>query len=426
MATSTPNTLDNPTIAQLEKATGLPINGDVLTIFKTAFLPNKSKYAASLEILIKGHDAINETIKVDGSDSCTITDKFYNQIITLIELNGLQQAVANTPAGSKMINGPGNIIVNMLQSIGLLGSFSRYSANNSTNVMTGPSVHSPCLMDDLLNTIHPGMVDEIENACNVIRTHSFLSLPSDAMGSINQAMWYITGAVNALYSAIINLYMGLQAMIQQFYAGINALIGIIQSQIISLIEQFVDLELICAILGAVQTVLDDIGFFAMMFNGSDQLFQTLNSIQTVVNYASFGVNFAYNPIGGLETLFPQQAQQVFNFINMVQSMPQVFLSKLMSHIGFGTISQNRGLQIANAIVQQFGLGAQLGPLGPVLASAGLPAPESKWYRTGNTGIRIGGNTVYNYMFSNPMTGGVLDVNLNPLGGPAQSSAENFV
>lgn len=416
MATSTPNfQLDIP---QLEKATGLSPN--ILQIIKADSWPDRSVYAARLSILAYGFDSKNQTFTVTedlGMDiakntvsstqktTTTVDKDFYNAFTTYINQTGLKGALSKTPAASNNTQ-EGN---NQLDSIGALGSQLRYISNNSVNVMTGPPVNHPSLVGDLLNSIHPGMVEELENFCNVIRTNSFLSLPSDSMGSINQAMWFITGAVNAFYSAIVSIYQGLQQLMQQFYAAINSIIRMIQTEIISIIEQIIPLDLICMILDAVQTILDDIGFFAQLFGGSDQLFQTLNSIQTVVNYASFGVNFAYNPIGGLETLFPQQAQQVFDFVNNIQNMPQVYLSKLMTNIGFGTVTNNRGLQIANAIIQHFGLGAQLGPLGAVIASAGIAGNNSKWYRTGNTGTNLPTQIGPYYYPSSAGTGGVVNI-----------------
>ncbi len=419
MATSTPNfQLDIP---QLEKATGLSPN--VLQIIKADSWPDRSVYAARLSILAYGFKTKNQTFTVTenlGTDlaknsvsttqktTTTVDKDFYNSFITYLNQTGLMPAIANTPAAKNITDGG----TSELESIGALGSQLRYISNNSVNMMTGPSVNNPSLIGDLLNSIHPGMVDELENFCNVIRTHSFLSLPSDAMGSINQAMWFITGAVNAFYSAIVSIYQALQRLMNEYYAAINAVIRMIQTEIISIIEQIIPLDLICMILDAVQTILDDIGFFGQIFGGSDQLFETLNSIQTVVNYASFGVNFAYNPIGGLQALFPQQAQQVFEFVNNIQNMPQVYLSKLMTHIGFGVVANNRGLQIANAIIQHYGLGAQLGPLGAVIASAGVAGNNSKWYRTGNTGTNLPTQVGPYYFPSSAGTGAVNMAGIN--------------
>jgi len=400
------------TIPELEKASGLSAN--IRQIIKADSWPDMSIYAARLAILAYGYDSHSKKYTVttelatgtNQTTTVTVDSDFYNKFILFLEQNGLKDLVSKTPAGSEKTQYGGS----QLDSVGALGSQLRYTSNNALNAMTGPAVNHPSIVGDMLNSIHPGMVDELENFCNVIRTRSYLSLPSDSFGSINQAMWYITGAVTAFYGAIIDIYQGMIQLMQQFFATINSIIGMIQQEIISIIERIIPLDLICMILDAVQTILDDIGFFAQLFGGSDQLFTTLNSIQTVVNFASFGVNFAYNPIGGLTTLFPQQAQQVFDFVNSIQTMPQTFVSKMMTNFGFGTIANNEGLAIANTIIQYYGLGAQLGPLGPVIASAGIAPNKSNWYRTNNTGTNLPTQVNPFFFASSYQNGGVVDIN----------------
>lgn len=394
----------------LEVQTGLSFGSKgVLQKIKNMSLPNMNLYASILYILIRGYDAIGSQFSFEGFDKVAITPEFYNWFVEdFIEELGLKEALKKTPAGSR----------DELKNIGANGSFTRYSAHNNINVMTGPGVNAPCLAADLLNGIHPGMVDEIENFCNVIRTRSYLSLPSDAFGGLSQAMWFITGAVTAFYQAVVEIYQGMVQMMQQIYSVINSIYRMIQNYIISIIEQIIPLSLLCLILDAAQTILDDIGFFAQLFNGSDSLFTTLNAIQTVVNYASFGVNFAYDPLNGLATLFPRQAQQVYGFINQIQNMPQALLGKLVQHIGFGVNSNNEALAIANTIVQRYNLGSSLGPLNSVLSSAGTVGNRSKWYRTGNTGISILGNSSIGFNYSVPNISGnlpPLNIDLNPFG-----------
>jgi hypothetical protein len=231
-------------------------------------------------------------------------------------------------------------------------------------------------------------------------------------------MWIITGAVTAFYQAVVEIYQGMVQMMQQIYSVINGIYRMIQQYIMSVIEQIIPLSLLCLILDAAQTILDDVGFFAQLFNGSDGLFTTLNAIQTVVNYASFGVNFAYDPLNGLAALFPKQAQQVYGFINQIQNMPQALLGKLVQHIGFGVTANNEALAIANTIVQRYNLGSSLGPLNSVLSSAGTVGNRSKWYRTGNTGISILGHSTVGFNYSVPNISGnlpPLNIDLNPFG-----------
>lgn len=405
-------------IYSLELQTGLNFGSNgVLHKIKHSCMPNENLYAALLFILVKGYNAIGAQFSLKGSDPVAVTADLYKWFVRCyIKDNGLTDALKKTPAGAK----------NELQDIGSDGIFTRYSAHNTINLMTGPRVNVPCLTSDLLNSIHPGMVDDIENFCNVIRTRSYLSLPSDAFGGIGQAMWMITGAATALYQGLVEIYQGMVALIQQVYSYINNIYRMIQQLIMSVIEQIIPLDLLCLILDAVQTVLDDIGFFAQLFNGSDNLFQTLNAIQTVVNYASYGVNFAYDPLGGLASLFPKQTQQLYNFISTIENMPQAFLGKLVQHVGFGVVSNNEALKIANTIVQRYGLGASLGPLGDVLASAGTVGNRSQWYRTSSTGVNIGSPNLYSYSIPN-ISGDLppLNINLQPFGWVGHA-IDNFV
>jgi|694.fasta_scaffold77772_2 hypothetical protein len=405
MATSTTKTFTSALIiVELERGTGLSAaRGGILEKIHNICMPNENLYAALLYILNYGYDAINNNFAISGSDGVTITPDLYDWFVDkYIKENKLQNALKNTPAGQK----------NELENVGSQGDFSRLTAHNDLNVVTGPGVNAPCFGADLLNSIHPNMVNEIENFCNFIRTRSYLSLPSDAFGGITQAMWFVTGAVTAFYQAIVEIYQGMTQLINQVFIWINNIARMVQQYIVSVIEQIIPLDLICLVLSTVQTVLDDIGFFAQLFNGSDNLFNVLNSIQTVVNFASFGVNFAYNPLGGLAALFPEQANQVYNFISNIQNFPQAYLGKLVQNVGFGSVANNEGLQIANTIIQRFGLGAQLGPLQPILASVGTVGNRSDWYRTGETGVSIAGLTVYPYVIPNNLGGPIYDVNLN--------------
>jgi hypothetical protein len=401
ISASTNNSSSQINIPNLEAQTGLDVAVCKHLRDKAG---NDAYYAAELLVLTQGYNSI-DTIVTDSSIgfSVRVKDAYKN----IININNNNRSVfANTPAGQK----------NELQTVGNAGGFTRNTATNLKNPVTGPGINAPCLAGDLLESVFPGSIQNIEQFCNIVRTHAWLSMPSDAFGGINSAMWYITGAVNGFYNAIISIYQGMQQLIRDFYAAINGIMMMINRAMMKVIESIIPLDLICLILDAVQTVLDDIGFFAQLFNGSNQLFNALNSIQTVVNYASFGVNFAYDPIDGLATLFPNQVGQIFNFVNSIGQLPQSFFSKLIGNFGFGTVTNNEGLAIANTIVQYFGLGAQLGPLGPILASAGTVGNRSQWYRTSNSGVIINGQQLPVFALQNPYGGSIpFNVNLAPNG-----------
>lgn len=402
LAATTNNSNSQLDIKSLEAQTGL--DNTILSKLRNADGVD-AVYASRLLILTKGYSCI-DTVVNDTSIGYSVPIKLqYKNFINYIKNNGLEKALANTPAGQK----------NELKDIGNAGVGSRNSANYIRNPMTGPAVNSPCLAADLLEGVFPGSIQNIEQFCNIVRTRAWISMPSDMFGGINSAMWYITGALNSFYSAIMEIYQGMQQLIRDFYATINGIMSMVNRVITSIIESIIPLGLICLILDAVQTVLDDIGFFAQLFNGSNQLFQTLNSIQTVVNYASFGVNFAYDPIGGLALLFPNEVGQVFNFVNNIGQFPQTYFSKLIGNFGFGAVANNEGLAVANTIIQYYGLGAQLGPLGPIISSAGIVGNRSQWYRTANSGVTINGQQLPVFAIQNPYGLAPYNINLVPAG-----------
>jgi hypothetical protein len=395
------NTLGPNILTHLEQLSNLSL--DVLKIIKgTAFPVDYSKYAAKLAILCYGHSCIGQSYQIAGSDIYTITKHFYIEFITEIKHNGWTEMLKNTPAGKK----------NELKDIGLLGGILNLTAHVPLNPVTGPSINTPCFVTDQLNKLNPNIVPDIERVCNAIRTHSYLSLPTDSQGGIAQALWYITGAVAAFYRFFVEIYQGMQLLVQQFYIWFNSIMRMVQNYIISLIEKVIPLSLLCLILDAVQTLLDDVAFFGSLFGGSDNFFQVFNAIQTVVNYASFGVNFAYNPIGGLASLFPAEANKLFNFINSIGQFPTAFLAKLVSHFSFGATAHNSAIGIANAIIQHYGLGAQLGPMNDILQQfgGGYVPNNSKWYRTGATGLTTSQYYVAPAYFANLYGGNPVDIN----------------
>lgn len=405
-------------IGALEKMTGLgpqaPLHYDV---FK---LGDNNQYGAHLAILAYGTDSLGGICSAySGVTPYAISVPNYNSFISSLKARNLVSKLSYTPAGQK----------GQLEDLGSLGIFSRTSPQMPFNPMTGPGINMPCLGADLLNSIHPGMVDSIESVCNIIRTKAYFSLPVSAMGGLQSLMYKVEGAINSFMAALYDIYYGAILAVQQFMMVVNGIMASIGNMIYSFINSIIPLDLICAILGAAQSILDDVAFFASLFNGSDGLFNAINAVQTVINYGVEGLNYAYNPLS-LINLIPG-VSDIFSQLNTLESNPEAFLGTLVAHFGASFGTNNQSLQVANAIIAHYGLQAQLGPLGPIMASAGTAGPNTSWYRTGNPGTGNFGNMginqiIPNMSFSNPDTGALLDINCNPYVGKFQSDISGFV
>lgn len=385
-----------------------------------ALASDSNEYAGYLAMLAYGEGAIGRKYDfVPNRPYYQVTYEGYGNFMKRLEnlklLDGLKTL---SPAGQR-----GDLVVP-----NYLGIASRMAPQMNLNPMTGPGANTPCLGADLLNSIHPGMVDAIENTCNIIRTRSYLSLPPGAFGGLQSILYQIQGAVNSFMQALYDLYQGVMLVMQQFAQIINGIMASINQYIYNLISSIIPLDLICAILGAAQSLLDDVAFFASLFNGSDALFNAINSIQTVINYAALGLNYAYNPLS-LLTLIPGVADVVNSFDKLI-SNPEAFLGQLISNFGFSMGANNSGLQIANAILLRYGLMGQLGPLGGIMLTAGVAGNNSQWYRTSNPGtgdFGMGSGIVFpNPMYldpDNPLA--ALDVNANPYFNAFKTDVKDF-
>jgi hypothetical protein len=192
-------------------------------------------------------------------------------------------------------------------------------------------------------------------------------------------------------------------------------------------ENIIPLDLICAILGAFQSLLDDVAFFAQLFDGGDAIFNAIKSVQTVVNFAAQGLSYAYNPISIL-SIIPGINNLYAEFQNLL-SNPEAFMGQLITNFGMSMGSNSKALQIANAILLRYGVMSQLGPLGPILLQAGVAGNNSQWYRTGNLGIGDFGNS-FNFVPNpgyinpdNPLE--FLDVNSNPYFNQVKTNLSDF-
>ena len=410
---------DNNALSNLEKSCGLtPFTTPNFDTFKC--MGDKNHYAANLDILVNGKKALGHNWLVEAGDPFFIDVKRYKSFITWLNSNHLLAPCAKlTPAGQR-----GELVTG-----GLLGIDTLLTSQMIQNPMTGPAQNTHCLGADLLNSIDPNMVTNIENICNVIRTRSYLSLPPSALGGLQGFLYKAQGAVQGFVQALYNIYNGVILMMRRFANMVNGLLQAMGQMVYDFISSIIPLDLICAILGAFQSLLDDVAFFAQLFDGGDALFNAINSVQTVVNYAAQTLNYCYNPLS-LLSLIPGLNNIVAEFDTLLND-PEAFLGQMISHFGFSAGANSKALQIANAIILHYGLESQLGPLGSVLLTSGVAGNNSQWYRTGDLGTGNYGNYAQGNIIPNPgyfdpnNPFGFLDVNSNPYFSAARTNINDF-
>lgn len=424
MAISQETITNKDILKQLELSSGLKPSGSgvVLDTFKAN--GDDNQYAARLDMLVNGQKSLGHVWAIAQGDPYPITagprGTYVNFVKWCRENHLLETLQKVTPAGTS-----GQLVTG-----GMLGVDTLMTSQMFQNPITGPAQNTHNLTADVLNSIHPGMVDGIENFCNIIRTRSYLSLPPAAFGGLQTFLYKVQGAISGFIQSLYNIYHGALIMLQRFANVINGLLNSFNQWLYNYINQhIIPLDLLCAVLGAFQSLLDDVGFFAQLFGAGDSMFNALNSIQTVVNFAAQGLSYAYNPIS-LAGLIPG-VNNVFAALNQLSSDPEAFMGQLISNFGVSIGSGNQAIQIANAILLRYGLMSQLGPLGSVLLTQGVAGNNSQWYRTGNTGTNGFGNLAYGNVIPNPgyidpdNPFSFLDVNSNPYFNAAKANLTDF-
>lgn len=367
------------------------------------------QYASALIVLCYGYDAINISITglisgsffpnaLDGS----VTPTFYNDLVdpdhgVLMNIGLLDVAKANSPAGKKQ----------QLERKSNSSHWLRNMAGRAvTNPATGSSLNLPSWAADALNQASADaqqarasgqikgttFVEDLQNVCENISTRAYLKcLNFGSFGAFQEAVAFISGAIQNFYDLMYDIYEGLKLISLQAQLFISQLISDLQELLISrFISKRIQLVLavVCLILQTTQVLLDDIGFFATILRGSDSLFQALNAVQTVVNWGAQILDYIQNPITSfLPAVFPKQALAVTKFINDIGKLPEQFLGSLLKTFNSGKRMNNTALAIINTIVKRYCLGSQLGGLATVLDQFGTVGNRSKWSRGGYAGLR---------------------------------------
>lgn len=395
----------------LEKMSGL--SNEELLILRNTGYPNQPKqYGCALLVLVYGYNSINVSIAgfisskvfpnaLDGS----ITPTFYNDLVdpdhgVLHNIGLLQSAKSKSPAGkAKELERKSNSS-HWLRNMG---------GKAVSNPASGSSLNLPSWAADALNKASADataaraagtqtgntFVEDLQSVCESISTRAYLKcLSMGSFGGFQEAVAYVSGMVQNFYDAIYDFYQGMQIMMLQAQLFIAQLIMdfqlIITSRFFGKYNRIITflLAVICLILKTIQTLLDDIGFFASILGGSDSLFKALNAVQTVVNWGAQILDYIQNPITSfLPAMFPKQALAVTKFINDIGKIPEQFFGNLLKTFSAGKRMNNTALAIINTIVKRYCLGSQLGGLETVLDQFGTVGNRSKWSRGGYAGLR---------------------------------------
>jgi hypothetical protein len=353
---------------------------DILTICAG----NRNKYHAYLTALVEGIQCIANggiSFRAFGQPHIefVLDRQSFNDLVNgdsgvLVNLGLFKIVKTKSPGGST------------LNDVGRLGLSAALTTKYQPNLMAAAPNNLPVWAEQELEKTHNGFVQGLQSVCENIRTRSYMRCFSiESVGSLQSVVYYISGAIANFYEAMIDLYKGLELACLQAQIWINTQIEALNMFISNIyltdiVKAF--LAVVCLILSTIQTLIDDIAFFASLFDGSDNLYSALNAVQSVVNFASQIMDYVFNPVTSLlPDLFPKQAKQVLNFIDNIGKIPEHYLGFLLKSFNFNKLFRNRGIAIFNTIVQRYGLQAQLGDLGPILENFGTVQPSSNWRRS---------------------------------------------
>lgn len=357
--------INSSDIKVLEKKTNL--TPDELNLFRSKMGGKLEYYVVGLYILINGASAIGDIISVYDATTkqqkvVKVADEHFKMVFSCAYTAKLQSAIqTRTPAGTKgvfkedAISGKEGVVMTL---------------NNQripANPVTGPAKTTPSLTENLLNSIHPNFVSNVEKYCNIIRSRSYLSLPATCFGSIQSYNSRLNGVVTSIQKLIFDVYAGCIKAIQQFYAMINGVIARVQRMIFNVIEQIIPISLICLILEAVQTILDDLAFFSALFGQNGSLTKILNSVQNTVNVVS---GFVSNPWTTVSAYIPKSVYDIIDKVNQIGFDPNGYLSDQLANYGYSYMVNALQGDILGAIINKYGPQyAAIGPISQLLNSS---------------------------------------------------------
>ena len=408
-------------IRDLEKKTNLSLKwwpfGELCYIKHYFSNLNSNTYYLLLSMLVYGFDfkVLTSTI-VPQHDKAVIDLNFISDFKSMVNDPVIMKFLKKTPAYQK----------GCFDNIGAYGvTHGLNSDHQPSNPITGPQKNYSSLTTSLLDGIHSGATQELENFCNKIRTHAYLSLPKGSFGSLQRIISGINGVITSFQKIISDLYQGCIKIIQKMYAVINGIMVKINQAILSIINKIIPLDLLCLILDTLQVLMDDIGFFTSLFQMSGSFITYFNSIQATINGTSAFLNGLSNQnnalgsLGAVTSFFPPQVQSIVNMVNITSYSPEGFLADKLTNYGYGAVLEAMQGNLVGALISQYGAGAvATSPLASLYNKAqltyahfGQEFPLSPSNLMGNT-------------YSDPY-GRNVDINGNPVSGLAKTFTTDF-
>lgn len=391
-------------IKYLEKQTNLsllPYPFGELCYIKHCFSNlNTNTYYLLLSMLVYGFDYNVLTSTKDPKQNKSVIDlNFINDFRLMVNDPVISKFLKKTPAYSK----------GCFDNIGCFGVTHGVNANRQTvSPITGPTQHTSSLVENLLEKIHPGATQELENFCNKIRTRAWMSLPKGSFGSLASIVSKLNGVLEAFQAIISDLYQGCIEIIQKMYAAINGIVSQIQKKLLSLINDIIPLDLLCLILDTLQVLMDDINFFTSMFQMSGSFLNYLNTFQNYLNTASQLVS---NPFATIQSYLPSDVTNIIDMVNQIGADPNGYLADQLNNYGYGYVLNALQGNLVGAIVNKYGAQyASITPLGNILTKGTaiysrfggqfppMPAtmgPNIYTGSSGTTNIDINGNPFNN-------------------------------
>jgi hypothetical protein len=332
---------------------------------------NKNLLAAWVYLLLNGAAAAGKTVQAKNNNSVkdqpiTIAGNMLMYLWTrgnsIVKGNfnpEILKAFKKTPAYKSKF----------FEDVGAIGNTLVSSADNiPNNPMTGPAKQTPSLLEQALNKIHPRFTEELEKYINVLKGKAYLALPAGVLGSIQYAINYITGVVAYIAQMINEIYQGALALIKEFIAAIDSIMGIIMQWLLTLLDKIIPLEIICFILDILSIFVGDLTFITNLFSSSAKISDVLNT---------FGIspeisNFLSNPIDLLTSFLPDEVRNIMDIVNSVANDPLGYLGSVLSDYGYSYMAYYLQGDIMGGILNQFGSQAPvLYPLAAVFRKYGI-------------------------------------------------------
>jgi hypothetical protein len=350
-------------IQELERQTNLTlypyIFGGELARIKHQFSGlNLNRYYLLLNLLVYGFDNKILQSGTYGHEACVIDQTFLNDFIHMAKIPQLQNIIKKTPAYQK----------GCFNDIGKLGTTQANAQNMPTSPVTGPKTNQPGLVSELLERIHPGLVQSIDNFCNNVRTKAYMSLPRTSFAALQSLVSAINGIVSAFQQIVYSIYNGIMYYIQQISGIINGLIAKIQQLLMMFLEKIIPPDLLCILYMLLQKFLSDSKFFQSIANFENAINKFQQKLEDEVNKA-FGpvLALANNPFGAISKHFSPEVNQIISMVFSVANNPDSYLGGFLSNFGYGMAAEESQPGIIEQFDQIFSpLYSSMSPIGKIL------------------------------------------------------------